>query len=41
VDNEMLKKKKLKILLLDIGIVFMGILEGTFIVLLAILTFPI
>jgi len=37
----MLKKKKLKILLLDIGIVFMGILEGTFIVLLAILTFPI
>ena len=37
----MFKKKKLKILLLDVGIVFMDILEGVFIGLFAILTFPI
>jgi len=37
----MFKKKKLKILLLDVGIVFMDILGGVFIGLFAILTFPI
>jgi len=36
-----MKKNKLKIILLNIGIALMDILEWTFIILLAILTFPI